>query len=582
MGRLAWRRTKGTPWSCSPACGRMNRPVHTRHRTQTKTVERYLLKFPKTNLPQNLTFRVPRSSSTTFVGLSPWHSTKRCALCEDVLEQACTPLKQVPVMTSVAPAPETTRSGSKEPQARSKPSSSRNNKAAAEQQQATHTSAGGGGAGGNAQQSGGALAATTATLVASTTNAQDDDALIQSICQKSSVLLQPTITLTLYIPTSSVGAIIGRRGQNIALIQKLASQAANTHHPVRVSVIGGENSSSSGGGGGGGANHKDGGHSATGATSNNNPADASSLPYTYTELDFSDPNWTPVVIRADPKAAFTAAAKLEETLVHNSGGGGSSMTTVADASSLIDQVVLDVPISRQKHAAIVGKRGVTLANLSADTHVRIMVPNKDRRHDVVQLEGDLPHVKMCLDRVLQIVWTTSGGANSGTITAPGARPAAAGTTAEAPAHSQSIVLEQLPSQTKLRGLSRKTDTVIKKKRVEGCAATADDAGGSSSKAWQLTVSGNSAEQVQAAIALLQKTAESKAAAPSGTNPAAEASDTPTPQPTPNSRRKTRGRNSGGNANKGSGASNKRGSGGGGGNPSKAEDSGPTSSSSLST
>jgi hypothetical protein len=122
--------------------------------------------------------------------------------------------------------------------------------------------------------------------------------------------MQPTVTLTLYIPTPSVGAVIGRRGANIANLQKIASQAAVTHQPVRVSVIGQR---------------------------------ADELPFTYSDLDFSDPNWTPVVIRADPRAAFTAAAKLEETAV-------------------VDDVVLDIPISRNKHAAIVGKRGAVLAS----------------------------------------------------------------------------------------------------------------------------------------------------------------------------------------------------------------------------
>jgi hypothetical protein len=226
------------------------------------------------------------------------------------------------------------------------------------------------------------------------------------------------------------------------------------------------------------------------------------LPYTYSDLDFSDPNWTPVVIRADPKAAFTAASKVEEILTAN--------------DSVMDDVVLDVPLGRQKHAAVVGKRGFVLANLSADTQVRVMVPNKDRRHDVVQLEGELSNVKMCLERVLIIASKPSSG-GSGAGAAVGTRndaPAGGGATTAASSsssssppgssshHVQTLVVDTVPSQTKIRGLCRKTDTVIKKKRVE--VPPGEGGGGG---AWQLTVTGSSAEQVQAAIHLLQKVSE---------------------------------------------------------------------------
>ena len=40
---------------------------------------------------------------------------------------------------------------------------------------------------------------------------------------------------------------------------------------------------------------------------------SSSVPYTYSELDWSSPDWTPsVVIRADPCAALAAAQRLED------------------------------------------------------------------------------------------------------------------------------------------------------------------------------------------------------------------------------------------------------------------------------
>ena len=178
------------------------------------------------------------------------------------------------------------------------------------------------------------------------------------------------------------------------------------------------------------------------------------MPYTYSELDLSDSaNWTPVVIRADPKACFVAGQKVEETV-----------------ANCVDHVVLDVPISRTKHAAVVGKRGLALATMSADTHVRIMVPNKDLHHDVIQLEGDLAAVKQCLDRVLAVA-----------IKAKKMEDMPSGT----------VIVQQLPPQTKLRTVGRRTDTSIKKKKLEDTT-------------WQLIVTGSSAEGVQTAIGMLQK------------------------------------------------------------------------------
>jgi hypothetical protein len=129
-----------------------------------------------------------------------------------------------------------------------------------------------------------------------------------------------------------------------------------------------------------------------------------------------------------------------------------------------------------KHAAIVGKRGCVLQNISADTNVRIMVPKRDLHHDIVQLEGDLHNVKQCLDRLLQVA---SKGKK----------------TDDSP--SASITVTQLPSQTKMRGVSRKTDTSIKKKKVQ------DE--------WQLIVTGSSQENVQAAIAIIQMWKDAQAA-----------------------------------------------------------------------
>ena len=52
-------------------------------------------------------------------------------------------------------------------------------------------------------------------------------------------------------------------------------------------------------------------------------------------------------------------------------------------SSVIQDVIFDLPIGRQRHASIVGKRGLTLQQLSASANCRIWVPPKELKLDVV-------------------------------------------------------------------------------------------------------------------------------------------------------------------------------------------------------
>ena len=242
----------------------------------------------------------------------------------------------------------------------------------------------------------------------------EEEEILQSIAAMTSAMPNPQVTLTCYIPTTSVGAVIGRRGSTILQIQRHAQQVGGTG-PVRVSIVG----------------HDD-----------------DDVPYTYSELDWSSPHWTPVVIRAGPCAALAAAQRLLETVGE------------------LDDVVLDFPLSRTKHASLIGKRGLVLANLSADTSVRIMVPAKEVRHDIVQLEGELGNVRKCLNKILL--------------------------RCEAKPLPASLRVEQLPSQTKLRNVSRKTETTIRKKKLD------DD------NSWQLTVSGASTENIQAAVGMLDR------------------------------------------------------------------------------
>lgn len=238
-------------------------------------------------------------------------------------------------------------------------------------------------------------------------------------------LMQPLVTMTMYVPTPQVGALIGRKGQNIANLQKQASasfssSSTGSNQPVRISVVAQDTQDS--------------------------------IPYTFTELDWSDPKWTPVVIRGPPVAALFVASKIEGSVEE------------------VDEVILDLPINRTKHASIVGKRGMGIAALSADTNVRIMVPSKTYSNaDIIQLEGNLSDVRRCLSLLLPL--------------AAKAKP---------PKQEEKTVnVKTPPSQTKLRNLSRKRDCIIRKKKADNGL-------------WTMIVSGNTTEQVDAVIAQLKQ------------------------------------------------------------------------------
>lgn len=172
---------------------------------------------------------------------------------------------------------------------------------------------------------------------------------------------QEQVTLTCYIPPSKVGAVIGRGGRSILGIQREASRRSLNHpSPVRMSVVG------------------------TSATANNAPSnssvDANALKNSEKDdkkenskqsniappLDphhiQTDSFWTPVIIRGDPCGAFAAANLLLPLIDYE-----------------MDDIVLDVPIHRSRHSAIIGRRGNTIASLSADCNVRIMVPSGKER-----------------------------------------------------------------------------------------------------------------------------------------------------------------------------------------------------------
>jgi hypothetical protein len=265
------------------------------------------------------------------------------------------------------------------------------------------------------------------------------------------------------------------------------------------------------------------------------PSASSSVPYTYSELDWSSPHWTPVVIRADPCATLTAAKLLRDKVEH------------------LDDVVMDVPLGRAKHAAVVGRRGFVLASLSADTNVRIMVPRRELRHDVIQLEGELDKVKLCLERVLVIVGDTANSkkknstSNTNTNINNGARqqqPKKQEQEKGDGGASAIITVPVLPSQTKLRTVAKKTVTVIKKKKKHD-------------ESWDLTISGSSQENVQSATAILKKWSEENASTHVGnSNNPGDASNASSGTPSrPRGRGRQQGRN---NNNKSKGNRNKNG------------------------
>lgn len=259
---------------------------------------------------------------------------------------------------------------------------------------------------------------------------------------------------------------------------------------------------------------------------------SASVPYTYSELDWSSTLWTPVVIRADPCAALSAAQLLR------------------DKVGQMDDVVMDIPLGRARHAAVVGRRGYVLANMSARTNVRIMVPRRELRHDVIQLEGDLENVKQCLDRVLTIAADPPGSSSSrkrgkdcigGTesnktvkdgrnssnnnktcVSAFGPRQPP-----EKNEDAASVVLNlsSVPSQHKMRMIGKRTETLIKKKK-------ADDS------TWKLTVTGSSAERIQSAVAILKRWNEDNA---SNLNDSNEGSAAINPSNPHNAPSKSRGR-----------------------------------------
>mmetsp|Transcript_10806 Transcript_10806/g.15241 ORF Transcript_10806/g.15241 Transcript_10806/m.15241 type:complete len:771 (-) Transcript_10806:530-2842(-) len=199
---------------------------------------------------------------------------------------------------------------------------------------------------------------------------------------------QQQVTLTCYIPPSRVGAVIGRRGATIVHIQREAAKRSKGHNgQVRVNVVSGNPNTSTSGNVTGNNHNID--KERESSTDANQSQSQDQIQKGKGQLPNPAP-WIPVVIRADPVGAFAAARLLlpllsvghpddsEHNKLHhqsNTSANGTSNTS-EKYSSEMDDVVLDIPIHRSRHSAIIGRKGLTIANLSADHNVRIMVPHR--------------------------------------------------------------------------------------------------------------------------------------------------------------------------------------------------------------
>jgi len=261
------------------------------------------------------------------------------------------------------------------------------------------------------------------------------------------------VTLTCYIPPYRVGAVIGRRGATILHIQREAAKQSRGHSSaVRVSVMGSHATADQ--------------SNDTNANSNSSNDDAASIG--------SVDGWTPVVIRGDPCGVFAAAKLLVPLLSSNSGD-----ENIVD---VMDDVVLDIPVHRSRHAAIIGRKGLTIATLSADHNVRIMVPHRtsvnedtsNKQIHIVQLEGDLEHVLDCCAHMLSIVCTNSHGVNashSNSNAKPDATPDSRVTennNATKPKKfidsSFTVPANVILSLTRIRQIGKSTNTVIRRRK----------------------------------------------------------------------------------------------------------------------
>lgn len=271
------------------------------------------------------------------------------------------------------------------------------------------------------------------------------------------------VQLTAYITPASVGAVIGRKGARILQIQK------DSGKQVRVSVV----STSS---------NKIGSSTSTNSKATKDTRSDDLYGEKQNVLDknnnYGDPNdmerWVPVVIKGDPAGTFKAAKLVLEAL---------------EDPQDMDGVVLDVPLHRSKHSAVIGKKGINIMKLSADHNVRIMVPPPSREHlekgnvNMVQLEGDVFDVEKCLVDLLKTASTpppnvtTSPDKATDIIQMP---PDIPGVKVTLLKHQIKVLIPPelchiVPSLTRLRSIGRSNNALIRRKRVkDNNGATCED------------------------------------------------------------------------------------------------------------
>ena len=263
------------------------------------------------------------------------------------------------------------------------------------------------------------------------------------------------VQLTAYITPGSVGAVIGRKGARILQIQK------DSGKQVRVSVV----STSS---------------NRIGTTKDARSDELNGEKRNVLDKNdnYGDPNdmerWIPVVIKGDPLGTIKAAKFVLEAL---------------EDPQDMDGIVLDVPLHRSKHSAIIGKKGINIMKLSADHNVRIMVPPPSREHlekanvNMVQLEGDVFDVEKCLVDLLKTAstpppnLTTSPTKATDIITMP---PDIPGVKVTLLKHQIKVLIPSelshiVPSLTRLRSIGRSNNALIRRKRVkDNIGATCED------------------------------------------------------------------------------------------------------------
>jgi transcription antitermination factor NusA-like protein len=266
------------------------------------------------------------------------------------------------------------------------------------------------------------------------------------------------VQLTAYITSASVGAVIGRKGARIVQIQK------DSGKQVRVNIV----STTSGKVG-----------AATTVNSKTNKEskiDEVDIETPGGERDRNDDGvsneleqWVPVIIKGDPVGTIKAGKLVLEAL---------------EDPQDMDGVVMDVPLHRSKHSAIIGKKGINIMKLSSDHNVRIMVPPPTRDNtekgnlNMIQLEGDIFDVEKCLVDLLKTV--TSPPPNS-TATTNSSSSLSHDTEMTMPPDIPGVKVTLLknqikvmispelshivPSLTRLRSIGKSHNALIRRKRV---------------------------------------------------------------------------------------------------------------------